>query len=293
MSADPSLEERILYGLDRLLQALELEPLGDDHFGVVAEPGRFNRIFGGQLLAQALVAAAKTVDGKAPQSLHAYFVEGGTPGERVELTVERVRDGRSMSTRRTTIAQGDRTLLTAISSFHANPEGPELADAAPDVPGPDQLPRLQDWVRGARDSFWVDYPPPLDIRMGESLSFLGEPSTATSRSHWMRLPRPVGDDPLLHAALLTYASDYFLMDMVFRSHPARETPLSLTGTSLDHAIWFHRPVRFNEWHLHTQELVAISGHRGLARGSLHDATGHLVATVMQDVLARPAREPER
>ena len=294
MRGDESLEQRILYGLDRLLHALELESLGDDHFGVIAEPGRFNRMFGGQMLAQALVAAAATVEGKAPQSLHAYFVEAGEPGQPVELTVERVRDGRSMSTRRTTIAQGDRTLLIALSSFHANPEGPEVdSSPAPDVPGPDDMTRLQDWVVDPRDSFWVDYPPPLDIRMGESLIFLGEPSTEPARSHWMRLPRPVGDDPLLHAALLTYATDYFLMDAVFRAHPQRETPLSLTGTSLDHAIWLHRPVRFDEWHLHTQELVAISGHRGLARGAIHDARGHLVATVMQEVLVRIARRPER
>ena len=285
-SDDSSLEERILHGLDRLLHAFELEPIADDHFRVVAEPGRFDRVFGGQLLAQALLAAAATVDGKAPQSLHAYFVEGGIPGEAVELVVDRVRDGRSMSTRRTTIAQGERTLLTAICSFHDNPEGPHLAGPGPGSPGPDEMPRLQDWVVHANDRFWVDYPPPLDIRIGESLSFLGEPSTATTRSHWMRVPRHVGDVQVLHAALLTYATDYFLMDMAFRSHPARSNPTSLRGTSLDHAIWFHRPVRFDEWHLHTQELVAISGHRGLARGSIHDAAGRLVATVMQDILVR-------
>jgi acyl-CoA thioesterase-2 len=177
VSADDALEQRLLYGLDRLLHALELESLGADHFGVVAEPGRFDRMFGGQMLAQALVAAAATVEGTAPKSLHAYFVEGGAPGEPVEMTVERVRDGRSMSTRRTTIAQGARTLLTAISSFHANPEGPEVDGwPAPEVPGPDELPLLQDWVVDPRDSFWVEYPPPIDIRMGESLSFLGEPS---------------------------------------------------------------------------------------------------------------------
>ena len=293
MSVDRSLEQRILHGLERLLQALELEPLGDDRYGVIAEPGRFDRIFGGQLLAQALVAAAATVDGKAPQSLHAYFVEGGAPGEPLELAVERVRDGRSMSTRHTTVTQGDRSLLTAIVSFHANPEGVEVADPPPEVPAPDELPRLQDWVRGPHASYWVDYPPPLDIRIGEPLSFLGEPSGATIRSHWMRVPRNIGDDPLLHAALLTYASDYFLLDMAFRSHPQRRTPATLTGTSLDHSIWIHRPVRFDEWHLHTQDLVAISGHRGLARGAIHDPDGHLVASVMQEVLVRPATTETR
>src|SRR6185369_9358209 len=125
-------------------------PLGDDHFGVVAEPGRFNRTFGGQLIAQALVAAAATVEAKAPQSLHAYFVEAGAPGEPVEMIVDRVRDGRSMSVRRTTIMQGGRTLLTAIASFHANPEGNEVGERAPVVPGPDEMRRLQDWVVNER-----------------------------------------------------------------------------------------------------------------------------------------------
>lgn len=103
----------------------------------------------------------------------------------------------------------------------------------------------------------------------------------------MRLPRPVGEDPTLHAALLTYASDYFLLDMAFRSGPEPYDGASVVGYSLDHSLWLHRPVRFDQWHLHTQELVALTGHRGLVRGSIHDADGHLVATVAQEVLVRP------
>jgi acyl-CoA thioesterase-2 len=103
----------------------------------------------------------------------------------------------------------------------------------------------------------------------------------------MRLPRAVGDDPVLHAALLAYASDYLLLDMAFRSHPEGGASTQFTGFSLDHALWFHRPVRFDRWHLHTQETLAISGHRGLVRGAVHDTDGHLVATAVQEVLIRP------
>jgi acyl-CoA thioesterase II len=173
--------------------------------------------------------------------------------------------------------------------------GPEVADPPPVVPRPEQLPLLQDWVRdlapepGSHSHAWVEQPPPLELRIGEAPTFMSGYSAEGSRSHWMRLPRDVGDDAELHAALLAYASDYFLLDMAFRSHPERVTATPITGTSLDHAIWLHRPARFDHWHLHTQQTVAITGHRGLVRGAIHDADGHLVASVMQEVLVRPTR----
>jgi acyl-CoA thioesterase-2 len=268
--------------------------LGGERFRVVSEPGRFARIFGGQVIAQALLAASATVTGKDPQSLHAYFVEAGTPEQPLEIAVERVRDGRSMSMRRVTVVQGDRTLLVVMASFHTNPASPELADPPPTVPGPDQLPRLQDWVHDAAPELrpgartWVEQPPPLDLRIGEAPTFLGGRPAAGTRSHWMRLPRDVGDDPVLHAALLAYASDYLLLDMAFRSYPEQLASTAFNGFSLDHALWFHRPVRFDGWHLYTQETLAISGHRGLIRGTIHDADGHLVASAMQEELIRPA-----
>ena len=177
----------------------------------------------------------------------------------------------------------------------ANTTTPELASARPDVAAPEQLPRLQDWVRAipeaerGRSITWIDQPPPLDLRIGEAPNFMGGAPAGGARSHWMRLPRPVGDDALLHAALLAYASDYLLLDIAFRAHPEPVEPAAITGFSLDHAIWFHRPVRFDRWHLHTQETVALSGHRGLTKGAIHDDAGHLVATAMQEVLVRPAR----
>jgi acyl-CoA thioesterase II len=290
-----ALDARIRDALDGLLGAFELDALGADRFRVRAEPGRFDRIFGGQILAQALLAASATVAGKEPHSLHAYFVEAGVPEQPVDLAVDRVRDGRSFATRRVAVTQGERTVLIAMASFHTNPPGVEIAAPAPPAPAPHSVPSLQDWVLALPDDerppaqLWVDRPPPVELRLGEPPRFLGGPAGESARSHWMRLPRGVGDDPLLHTALLAYASDYLLLDMVFRSHPEPLPPKGFTGFSLDHAIWFHRPVRFDGWHLHTQETMAVSGDRGLVRGSIHDEEGHLVATAVQEVLVRAAR----
>jgi acyl-CoA thioesterase-2 len=240
-----------------------------------------------------LFAAGVTANGKEPHSFHAYFVEAGTPDRPMELSVERVRDGRSFSTRRVNVLQDGRTLLTALASFHFGPSSPERSDPAPAAPAPESVPRLQDWARALpaerreHGRSWLERPPPLDLRIGEPPTFLGGRSADGGRTHWMRLPREVGDDPLLHATLLAYASDYLLLDMVPRSHPEPTTLEGYTGFSLDHALWFHRPVRFDRWHLHSQHTRAIAGHRGLVGGAIHDDAGRLVASVMQEVLVRP------
>ena len=293
MNRDP-LEQAILHALDGLLRAFALEPLGADRFRAHGEPGRFDRVFGGQSLAQALLAASATVDGKEIDSLHAYFAEIGAPGEPVDLAVDRVRDGRGVSLRRVTVAQSARPLLVMMASFHANPASPELADPAPLAPTPDEMPRMQEWARDvppewrANANSWIERPPPIELRIGEPPYFLGGHSAKGTRSHWMRVPRDVGDDGPLHAALLAYASDFFLLDMAYRSHPEPVAGAPFAGFSLGHALWLHRPVRFDRWHLHTQETLAISGERGLVRGAIHDADGQLVASVTQEVLVRPA-----
>jgi acyl-CoA thioesterase-2 len=295
---DASLQRDIVATLDGLLAALEFDAAGADRFRARCEPARFDRVFGGQLLAQALLAAAATVAGQEPDSLHAYFTGAGTPGPAVDLVVDRVRSGRSISVRRVTVSQEERPILDAIVSFRADAIGPEQADPPPAAPAPEAMPLLQHWVGAAPAELragarrWVDRPPPLELRIGEPPYFLGGSSAGGTRSHWMRLPHDVGDGRLLHAALLTYASDYFLLDMAFRSYPRPVPPADFIGLSLDHAIWIHRPVHFDRWHLHTQQAVAISGDRGLVRGSIHDTDGHLVASVMQEVLVRTtASEP--
>jgi acyl-CoA thioesterase-2 len=288
------LQQARLAALDGLLRALELEPLGDDRYRAAGEPRRFDRTFGGQLVAQALAAAGATAPGKRPSSLHAYFAAAGAPSDPVELDVHRVRNGRSMATRQVSLGQDGRTLLTMIASFVGDRSGRELIAPLPAAPAPTDVPTLQDWVPhapealGAHSTTWVDRPPPIEIRIAEPPVFLGGVPSTAPRSHWIRLARPVGDDPLLQVALLAYASDFLLLDMAFRSHPVPFSSGRLSGASLDHSVWFHGPVRFDRWHRYTQETVALAGDRGLVRGSIHDAEGHLVASVAQEVLVRVA-----
>jgi acyl-CoA thioesterase-2 len=287
-----ALRERMAAALDGLLSALRLEPRGQDRFSVPAEPGRFVRMFGGQLVAQAVVAATETVPDAQVRSLHACFVAAGSPDVPVEVVVDRVRDGRSLSTRRVTVEQGERALLVALLSFDRSEGGTRHAAAAPLAPAPRDVPRLQHWVPGSPSATelhaanWVDRPPPVELRIDEPPCFLGGAPGTEDRSHWMRLPHPVGDDPTLHAALLAYASDYLLLDMALRSHPTPELVDPASIVSLDHAVWLHRRPRFDRWHLHTQSPVALAGERGLVRGVIHDEDGHHVATVVQDTLIR-------
>jgi acyl-CoA thioesterase-2 len=288
-----SLETSVISALDTLERALQLEPLGNNRFRATNEADRFGRIFGGQLLAQALHAASATVEGHTPHSLHAYFLQTGDSGQPVEIAVEGVRDGRSMSTRQVSVAQGDRTLLAALASFHSNPAEPEARSEPLDVPLPEEMPLLQHWVdhgsppmrRNAQT--WIDVPPAVEIRIAEPTTFLGGRQTSGPRSHWMRLPRNVTESTGLHNAVLTYASDYLMLDMALRSHPLPADYTSVAAVSLDHAIWLHRPVRFDQWHLYTQETAAISGHRAMVRGVIRDIDGHVVANTAQEVLIRP------
>lgn len=293
------MEKAILGSLDKLEQALQLEQQGENRFQATNEGDRFGRIFGGQLLAQAMYAASATVDHHAPHSLHAYFLQTGDSRRPVEIVVGHVRDGRSMATRQVSVAQGDRTLLTALASFHSNPAEPEMTHEQAGVAPPEEMPLLQHWVHQVPPQMrrnaqtWIDVPPALEMRIAEPTTFLGGAQTSGPRSHWMRLPRRIADDPALHSAMLTYASDYLLLDMALRCHPQPADYTSIAAVSLDHAIWLHRPVHFDEWHLYTQEIAAIVGHRATVRGTIRDADGHVVATTAQEVLIRPIAERHR
>lgn len=277
--------------LDALLAALDLRAVDDDRFAVEpARSGMPGRVFGGQLLAQAVQGATATVAGKDIHSLHASFVRAGTPGAPVEIAVTRIRDGRSMATRQVTVLEQGEPLLVAVASFASFADGGvdrDVAGPAPAAAPPEQTPLLQALLgEGPAGRHWVENPPAVELRLAELPSFLTGATSDAPRSHWMRLPRSVGDGHALNAALLAYASDFFLMDMAFRVHPERLGPGRANGFSLDHALWFHRPVRFDGWHLHTQEAVALVGDRGLTRGAIHDAGGRRVASVTQEVVLR-------
>jgi acyl-CoA thioesterase-2 len=291
-ASDPA----ILDALDGLLRALELDEIGPDRYRLANEPSRFPQLFGGQLVAQALRAMSATVPNQEPHSVHAYFVEGGSPDEPIEVAVDRVRDGRSLSTRRATVSQGDRCVLFAMSSFHTNGAGTTLHTETPPAEPPESLPSLQDWAANAPDErgdlarLWIDRPPPLEIRLAESPTFLTRAKQPGPRSYWVRLPRAVDDDRRLHAVLLTYASDYFLVDQAVRNRPDAVGWAELVAPSVDHAVWLHRPVHLDHWHLYTQQTLALDGERALVQGQLRDR-GEIVATVTQEILMRRARAP--
>jgi acyl-CoA thioesterase II len=289
---DESLARDILSSLDSLLGAFELEPIGLDRFRAHSENTRFDRIFGGQVMAQALLAASATVESKTPHSLHAYFVESADTSNPLELVVERVRDGRSISTRRVTVLQRERVVLTLIASFQI-PRPSSAGDGrSVAATGDPEEPRLQDWaLRAPADLVrlaqpWIDVPPPLEVRMDQPPSFFGGEGSRAPRTHFMRLPRDVGSDRSLQAAFLVYASDYLLLDMVYRASPEQYRP-EFVGVSLDHSVWLYRPVQFDTWHGYTQEFVAFADDRGLIRGTIRDQEGRLVAQVMQEALVRP------
>jgi acyl-CoA thioesterase-2 len=284
----------ILESLDGLLRALELEEIGPDRFRLPNEPSRFPQLFGGQLVAQALRAMSATVPGQDPHSVHAYFVDVGSPEQPVDLAVDRVRDGRSLATRRVTLTQGDRCVMVAIGSFHTNAEGTTLRSARPDAAPPESLPTLQDWAAAAPEAlresarFWIDRPPPLEMRLAESPTFMTHAKQPGPRSYWVRLPRPVDDDRRLHATLLVYASDYFLVDAAIRNRPDDVGWERITAPSVDHAVWLHRPVHLDRWHLYTQQTLALDGDRALVQGQLRDGDD-VVATVAQEILMRVRR----
>ena len=286
------LEKAVLGALDNLEHALQLEPQGDNRFRATNEPSRFGRVFGGQLLAQAMQAATATVSDHLPQSLHAYFVRSGDSDTPLDIDVERVRDGRSIATRQVTVVQDGRTLLTAIASFHTNPVEPDLAQPPLRVPPPEELPLLQHWVEYTPPEMrrnaatWIDVPPPLEMRIAEAPTFLGvrrqsgrAPTGCAYRARSMIVPAFTAQCSPTQAT--TCWSTWL------RNHPQPVSYGSLAALSLDHAIWFHRPTRFDEWHLYTQEMVAVTGHRAMVRGTIRDAEGHVVATTAQEVLVRP------
>lgn len=293
------LEIATLGALDHLQQVLTLQPAGPDRFRATSEPGRFGRIFGGQLVAQALAAAAATVTELTPHSIHATFVRPGDSTAPLDIAVDRIRDGRSMSARHVVLAQAGRTLATATVSFDTNPETTAAVTVEGSVTAPESLPLLQHWAHHAPPEpagsarTWIDTPPPLEMRIAEAPVFLGGAQASGPRAHWMRLPRAIDDGPAMHATLLAYASDYLLVDTAVRSHPQRVGYATHRGLTLDHTIWFHRPVRFDRWHRHSQQTVAVGGHRALVHGTIIDADGRHVASTAQEVLVRPLTEPNR
>ena len=276
---------------DRLVEDLTLEATDDPDRFVgqnVFQP--FGRVFGGQVLGQALMAAGRTVEvDRAPHSLHAYFLRPGDPQVPIEFAVERLRDGRSFSARRTHALQHGRPILSMIASFQVASTGVDHEDPMPDAPAPEQVPTTAEVLAGVDHpaaAYW-SYARPVDIRHIDGPVFLRPASErSTAGSVWLRTPAELPDAPLLHAAVLAFASDYSLLESVLRRHGAAWATPGLKVASLDHAMWFHRPARADDWLLYTHRSPSASSARGLVQGSMFDRSGHLVATVTQEGMVR-------
>ncbi len=282
--------------LDRLIELLDLEQIEANIFRGRSPDERRQRVFGGQVAGQALVAAGRTVPADRPvHSLHAYFIRPGDPAVPIVYTVDRVRDGRSFTTRRVSAIQHGKTIFTLSASFHRPEPGLEHADPMPDVPPPEMVERTPD--RLAR--LLGEIPPqlydnPIDLRSVGPLSVEAErdPALRTTKNLvWLRVDGELPDDPLLHVCLMTYASDMTLLDSVLLGHGLSWVDGRTSGASLDHAMWFHRPFRADRWLLYVQDSPVAQGARGLAHGEVFTAEGELVVSVMQEGLIRAAPPP--
>ena len=278
--------------LDRLVQLLDLEQLETNLFRGVSPPESPTRVFGGQVAGQALVAAVRTVPGnRGVHSLHAYFIRPGDPRVPIVYETERVRDGRSFTTRRVLAIQHGEAIFALSASFQVAEDGLDHSDPPPsDVPDPDTLLTVGERVVRGDDAGWLARTPrPIDMR------FVDEPAWSTAREGgsdapvrvWMRADGTLPDDPLLHVCLLTYASDMTLLGSVVARHDVPADRLQMA--SLDHAMWFHRPFRADEWLLYTCFSPTASGSRGLATGRFTTQDGRLVATTVQEGLVRLRR----
>lgn len=270
--------------LAHLLHLLDLEPIELNLFRG-ANPGEGpGRVFGGQVASQALRAAQHTVEVEhAIHSLHSYFMRPGEPGVPILYQVERLRDGRSFTTRRVTAIQHGEAIFILEGSFHKAEPGPEYALPPPaDVPDPESLPEEQrhHWAHHRPIDSRPVQPPPVDRSRGE----------VSTRRMWIRTKGILPDDPGLHACVLAYASDMGPVGAARRPHEDAFGGGAFMSASLDHIMWFHRPVRADDWLLYDLAAVATAGARGLARGAMFTRDGVLTVSIAQEALIRPRRD---
>jgi acyl-CoA thioesterase-2 len=293
-SPDP---QRLVDGLIRLLTVTEAEA---DRYTAPPQNDGIGRVFGGQVIAQALQAAqASAPEGFAAHSLHAYFLRGGVEGPPIDLAIARDFDGRSFANRRVVAAQDGTPILNLTASFQRPEPGLEHDEyAMPDLPDPESLPSDME----QRRKFIADMgevsdvqrammlrPRPIEMRTVDKLHWMNaEPKPPMARS-WFRTVAPLPDDPAIHRAVIAYASDYTLLGTSALPHGLSWARGELQGASLDHAIWFHRPARADEWLLYATSSPWSGGGRGMNHGRIYNRAGELVASVAQEGMMRKRR----
>jgi acyl-CoA thioesterase-2 len=278
--------------LDELVTLLDLEKIEVNLFRGASTDEERVRVFGGQVAGQALIAAARTIDepNRRVHSLHAYFLRPGDPKRPILYEVDRIRDGRSFSTRRVVAIQHGRAIFNLQASFHDDESGgpDHQIDMDEGLTPPEDLPDFHTRMRPHRDRIgdWFDRPRPIDLRYvdGDPMSRQGEASE--SQHVWLRANGSLPDDPVLHACVLTYASDMTLLDTTLLPFGLPFDHPGLQMASLDHAMWFHRPFRVDEWLMYQQRAISTGASRGLAGGAIFTFDGCLAVSVVQEGLAR-------
>lgn len=279
--------------LDHLVAALKLEKLEENLFrGPRASIG-WQRVFGGQVLGQALSAACQTVDAaRANHSLHGYFLLAGDPGHEIIYDVERIRDGGSFTTRRVKAIQHGSVIFTMSASFQRREESFDHQDQMPPVPAPETLPAVASLMESFADmvpektrAFW-QRENPVEMRIIDPARYIGREPRPATQAIWMRANGRLPSDPVMHQALLAYASDFTLLDTALIPHGKVLFDPGLQLASLDHAMWFHRPFLADDWLLYVQDSPSAAGARGFCRGLIYARDGRLVASTVQEGLMR-------
>jgi acyl-CoA thioesterase-2 len=285
--------------LSGLLAALDLTDTGartrEDIFTGPSQWQPLGRVFGGQVLAQSLVAAMRTVsDDRFVHSMHGYFLRPGDVELPITFSVDRIHDGRSFSTRRTQAYQKGEPILSMIASFQDEDEGLEHQTVMPaDIPAPETLPSAASILNGIDHpiaQFWAN-DRPFDMRhVPSSIYFTVDGAQIPHQAVWMKSIAPMPDDRNLHRAALAYASDYSILEPIMRAHGISWVTPGLKAASLDHAMWWHRFGRVDEWMLYVQESPTARGGRGLSLGRIYNRAGLLLASVAQEGMVRvPSR----
>jgi acyl-CoA thioesterase II len=294
---------KAMSAIDDLLRTLDLSVLEDNLFQGRSPDVGWTRIFGGLVVSQALVAAMRSVTAKlTPHSLHSYFILPGDPALPIDYEVEKLRDGRSFTTRRVVARQNGIAIFALSASFHVEEAGYEHQLPMPDVPDPEKLLSEKEIAtkykahlsENIQRYFLRDRPielRPIDLKRYLGLATPDGKSMSPTQNIWFRVTGPLPDDFTTHLAVLAYASDMTLIDTALVAHAKSVFNADIQGASLDHAMWFHRPFRMTDWMLYVQDSPSTFGALGLARGLIYTRDGRLVASVAQEGLIRP--RPDR
>lgn len=285
--------------IDNLLKILDLERLEHNLYRGLSPQVGWQRVFGGLVVAQALVSVTRTVEpDRRVHSLHGYFLRPGDPSVPILYQVDRLRDGRSFTTRRVVAIQHGEAIFALSASFQLAEEGFDHQPTMPDVPRPEQLPSDEElktrfmalMPKNVRD-YW-ERERPIELRPVDLTRYVARIPQEPRQYVWIRAAGPLPEDRAIHEAVLAYASDMTLLDTTLIAHGKSVFDRDIQAASIDHSLWFHRPVMADQWHLYAQESPFTGGARGFARGQIWSEDGKLVASVAQEGLVRLHRATE-